>query len=285
MIGRLGAVLPIFVLAAEISVFPQAPTFTVKSEEVRVDVLVSDHGKPVHGLGPNDFEVFDNGVRQEISFASQEHIPFSAVLVLDMSASVAGPKLANLKDAGLKFLDRLKRDERVALVTFSEAVHLMSNLTTDLVQVRNRFEQLQPYGNTSLIDACYAGVMIGESRPGRPLIIVFSDGLDTSSWLTDDAVLDIAKVSDAVVYSVSAGRLPRETFLRDISRATGGSLFEIESTQNLSTLFLNILEEFRQRYLLTFPIARTQKGWHRLEVKVKGRSVSVKARPGYLTEF
>ncbi len=278
-------VLVILAVAVAIYASAQMPTFSVKikTEEVRIDVLVTDHGKPVRGLGPADFEVFDNGVAQKIEFASLELIPVNATLALDMSASVAGTELDNLKSAGRSLLDRLKKDDRAALVTFSHVVALGSRLTTDVAGVKATLERSQPFGNTSLIDASYCGLLAGESDAGRPLLIVFSDGLDTSSWLTSEVVLDTAKRSDAVAYAVLAGRLPDVAFLRDLCKFTGGSLFEVESTKNLGEIFLGILAEFRERYLVTYsPDGVSKEGWHRLEVRVKGRKFSVKARPGYL---
>lgn len=277
------ALLVVFVAAGAMSTVAQIPIFSVKREEVRIDVLVTDHGKPVPGLTSTDFEVLDNGVPQQIEFASSEAISIDAILTLDMSASVAGELLDHLRSAGHVLLDGLRKDDRAALVTFSHVVALGSTLTSDLGRVKAALDSVQPFGDTSLIDASYAGLIVGKTDFGCPLVIVFSDGLDTSSWLTGDAVLDTAKRSDAVVYAVSAGRLPNMTFLRDLTGLTGGSLFEVESTNNLSAVFLSILEEFRQRYLVTYePRGVSKGGWHRLEVRVKGRKVTVKARPGYL---
>jgi Ca-activated chloride channel homolog len=269
-------------MTAAVSLVGQVPTISVKTEEVRVDALVTANDKPVHGLSAADFEVFDNGVPQKINSAVQERTPFNAVLVLDMSASVAGARLFHLKNAGRMFLDDLKEDESAALVTFSHAVSLDADLTAEISRVKAKLDEAQPSGTTSVVDASYAGLLVAESRPGRPLLIVFSDGLDTSSWLTGDAVLDTARRSDAVVYAISAGQHPKMTFLQDLTQFTGGAIYRIESTQNLGTVFLGILEEFRQRYLLTYvPGSALKAGWHRLEVRVKGRGLKIKARPGY----
>jgi VWFA-related protein len=277
------ALLAISVVAGVMSMAAQIPTFSVKREEVRIDVLVTDHGKPVLGLASADFVVLDNGVLQQIEFARSEEIPINAVLVLDMSASVAGELLGCLRSAGHVLLEELRKDDRAALVTFSHVVALGSTLTSDLGQVKKALDSVEPFGSTSLIDASYAGLIVGRTDFGCPLVIVFSDGLDTSSWLTGDSVLDTAKRSDAVVYAVSAGRLPNMTFLRDLTGLTGGSLFEVESTNNLSAVFLSILDEFRQRYLVTYePHGVSREGWHQLEVRVRGRKLSIKARPGYL---
>jgi hypothetical protein len=85
-----------------------------------------------------------------------------------------------------------------------------------------------------------------------------------------------------VVYGVSVRSRISPTFLKDLGELTGGALLEIESTRDLSQAFLRILDEFRQRYLLSFsPRGVSPTGWHRLEVRVKGRRVTVNARAGY----
>jgi VWFA-related protein len=270
------------------SLLAQRPTFSVKTEEVRIDVLVTDNGRPVEGLRAEDFEVKDNGVPQVIESASYQEVPISTTLVLDMSGSVAGNLIGYLKSAGNELLNSLKEHERAALMTFSQSVTLDAPLTTEIPAIRAALDKIQPRlsGRTSLIDACYAGLIHAESKADRPLILVFSDGLDTSSWLTDEAVLESARRSDAIVYAVSAGRLPDRKFLRELTKITGGALIEMESTGDLGSVFVNILSEFRQRYLLTYsPEGVRKSGWHDLEVRVKKhRYDKISARPGYIKE-
>ena len=260
----------------------QTTTFSSKVEAVRVDVLVTEKGRPVRGLQPADFELFDNGVRQEVDFASFEQIPLNVVLALDMSESVVGARLDNLKRAARALLDGLRRDDQAALVTFSHIVIQGAGLTTDLDRVRQALDRSLEPGHTSLVDGVFTAMMIGEGDVGRALVIVFSDGADTMSWLPSELVLDAAKRSDDVVYAVQAGRV-RAPFLHDLSEATGGALLQADPSKDLSATFLAILEEFRQRYLVSYtPRGVAPGGWHRLDVRVRGRSVSVKARPGYL---
>jgi VWFA-related protein len=122
---------------------------------------------------------------------------------------------------------------------------------------------------------------MGESEAGRSLLIVFSDGVDTSSWLTAESVLETARRGEVVVYGIEIGS-PRDSFPRAISEATGGRLFALESTKDLSTVFSRILEEFRVRYLISYsPEGVTSTGWHQLEVRVRKRGATVRARPGY----
>lgn len=261
----------------------QTPTFSSHVEAVRVDVLVTAGGKPVRGLAPGDFRVFDNGVEQHVDLVSFEQVPLNVVLALDMSASVVGDRLAHLRAASLGLLDGLTREDRAAVVTFNHRVLVGSDLTADRDRVRRAIERPDPMGNTSLVDATFTALLLGDSNIGRALVIVFSDGVDTTSWLAPDSVVDAAQRGDVVVYGVSAGDPTQAAFLRQIAEQTGGRLFEIESTRELSGVFLNVLEEFRQRYLVSYsPKGVAREGWHSLAVRIKGRNVAVKARPGYL---
>ncbi len=277
------------VLTALAGVAPSAsqiPTFSVQTEDVRVNVLVTENGKPVRGLTAADFEVRDSGVKQTIGHVSLEQNPVSATLVFDMSSSVAGTLLENLKAAGNGLLDRLKKGDRAALITFDRAVRLGSASTPDIGRVKTALDQArtQPAqaGNTSLIDASFAGLINAESKTDLSLVVVFTDALDTSSWLTHEDVVETAKRCDAVVYAVSAGRLPSRTFLRDLTEATGGTAFEVESINDIGRVFTNIIEEFRVRYLLTYsPRGVSKSGWHSLAVRIKRGNVKIMARTGY----
>jgi Ca-activated chloride channel homolog len=278
------AALGLFVLLRSTSGQTQTSTFASGIEAVRVDVLVTEDGKPVRGLQAADFDVLDNGVRQQVDLVSFEQIPLNVVLALDMSDSVIGERLENLRSAAGAVLDGLKRDDQAGLITFSHVVAQASGLTSELTQVRAALGRTLPPGETALVDGSFAGMMLGESDVGRALVIVFSDGLDTSSWLSPDQVLETAKHSDVVVYAVVLGASSRPAFLRDLSAATGGRLFQADSTNNLKTTFLGILDEFRQRYLVSYsPRGVAKDGWHQLDVRAHRRGASVKARPGYFS--
>jgi VWFA-related protein len=127
---------------------------------------------------------------------------------------------------------------------------------------------------------------MGEADVGRALLLVFSDGFDTASWLTSEAVLDAARRSEVVAYTVAVGVANRPPFLRDLSRLTGGTLLQIESTKDLAAAFVGILNEFRQRYLVSYsPRGVAKEGWHRIEVRVDRKGAAVKARAGYMGEL
>jgi Ca-activated chloride channel family protein len=229
--------------------------------------------------------VLDNGVLQQIDLASFEQIPLNVVLTLDTSNSVAGERLEHLRSASKALLDRVKKDEQAAVITFSHVVRLGSGLTTESSPVRAAIDAVEPSGGTALVDASFAAMVVGESDVGRSLMIVFSDGVDTASWLPPDSVIDVARRSDVVVYGVSAGQT-RSDFLSEFTEATGGRLLRVEATNDLGPTFIEILKEFRRRYLVSYtPRGVSRDGWHKLEVRVRRRGVTVRARPGYLAGF
>lgn len=252
-------------------------------EAVRLDVLVLDRGEPVRGLGAADFEVRDNGVLQEVDRVSFEKIPLNLVLTLDMSGSLEGDRLRLLQDAAGAMLDGLKPDDQAALVTFSHMVAQRAPLTRDTSVVRAAVSEMKASGFTALVDGAFAGMMLAQSDPDRALEIIFSDGVDTSSWLRPIAVVDAAKRSDTVVYCVYAGRRRAPDFLQELAEFTGGQVFENPDAKALRPTFTRILAEFRQRYLVTYsPRDVAPGGWHQLRVAVRHRRLTVKARPGYM---
>jgi VWFA-related protein len=258
--------------------------FRAGTTVVRVDVSVTGRGKAVAGLTAADFEVRDNGVRQEIDHLSFEQLPISLSLALDWSGSVAGDRLEHLQRSTAQAVSVLRPADRVGLITFSHIITVRARATTNHGHVEVALDRPEASGGTALVDATYAGLLLSGNEPDfRSILIVFSDGMETISWLTPAAVLDAAKRGDVVAYAVTAGGRPRVPFLRDLIHATGGSILEVESTKDLGQAFVSILDEFRQRYLLSYrPRGVAADGWHRLDVRVNRRGVTVKARPGYV---
>lgn len=261
---------------------PAQPTFSARTEGVRVDVLVADGARrPVRGLQTSDFEIRDNGVLQTVDSVSYGDLPLSIALAFDLSESVAGERLSHLRAASAALTRSLASSDTVALVTFGTGVTMPCPMSIDASCVLRHLETVVPQGDTALVDGVFAGMMVGESHPGRNLLMVFSDGLDTASWLPSSRLLDVARRSDAVAY-VAAVRGARPPFLQELATVTGGRLFETHRTQDLIRTFRDILDEFRQRYLVTFtPRGVARSGWHALDVRVPARRVSVRARPGY----
>ena len=260
----------------------QQPTFGRTVEAVRVDALITENGTAVRGLKASDFEVTDNGVMQQVDLVAFDLLPTNVVLALDMSESTMGERMVHLRIGVRSVLAALAGGDRAALLTFNDRIQLRHRLTPDVAAVRAALDEMKPAGGTTLVDGTYAALMLAGSDAGRDLVVVFSDGLDTDSILTADRVLEAARRTDAVVYGVTAGSSGRLGFLKTLSDQTGGQSLEIASSTDLQKSFVAILDEFRQRYVLSFtPRGVSDTGWHRLQVRVKGRRPTITARQGY----
>ncbi len=258
------------------------PTFSARVEGIRVDVLVTDASRrPLRGLTPADFSIRDNGVLQEVDVVSFGETSLNVGLAFDLSESVAGAPLARLQAANLALTGALQPADRLALVTFDHVVTLRCALTSSRACANDALTEAKPTGETALVDGVFAGMMVGESDAGRSLLMVFSDGLDTASWLSADRVLDMGRRSDVVVYPI-ASKGARPDFLDELASLTGGRLHEVGWNDDLSDTFSAILDEFRYRYLVTYtPKGVAKDGWHKLDVGVNRSGARVKARPGY----
>lgn len=263
---------------------PQAPpVFRAEVDVVRVEVLVTRGGTPVRGLGAADFELRDDGRLQALEPILEEETPVDAILVLDLSGSVNGPKLDALKAAGRAFLDGLHEGEQAALLAFHHEVQLLEPLTADVGAVRRALERASPRGSTALVDAVYSALRLRAPGERRTAIVVFSDGIDNLSWLPAADVVEAAGRSNATVYGVAvrAKGDPKVPFLSDVVRATGGRLFEASSERDLRARFLDVLGDIRSRYVLSFSPGPGTAGWHTLDVKLNRGKGNVLARPGY----
>ena len=273
-------------------------------------MLVTDGGRPVTGLTRSHFDLRDNGVEQVVTDVSAETLPLNVICVLDLSGSVAGSPLAQLKDGLTALIDALAAADRAALVSFSERLQLHTPLTGDTMLLRRLVDGVKAGGSTSVIDAAFAGLALREADAGRTMMLLFSDGRDTASWLPARTVLDSARRTDVVVYPVTV-RLtnslnmityvkPRSSesvtwasrpppvdddglrLLDAFADETGGRMFYAEGQGALRKTFLDVLAEFRQRYVLSYTPTRVPAdGWHTIEVKLRGRSGQIKARRGY----
>jgi VWFA-related protein len=264
---------------------PQAPpVFRAGVDVVRVEVLVTRGGAPVRGLTAADFELRDDGRLQALEPILEEVTPVDAILVLDMSGSVKGPKLDALKAAGRAFLDGLREGEHAALLAFHHEVKLLEPMTADLGAVRRALDQASSRGSTALVDAVYSALRLREPGERRTAIVVFSDGIDNLSWLPAADVVEAAGRSNATVYGVAvrAKGDQKVPFLGDVVRATGGRLFEASSERDLRARFLDVLGDIRARYVLSYSPGPGAAGWHALAVQLRrGKKGDVLARPGY----
>jgi len=275
-------VLALLGVAISLSVVPtaQEPTFRARTNLVRVDVLATRGRQPVTDLTQADFEVRDNGATQSVEFMRFEELPLNVVLVCDTSFSVAGEDAANVKRAVQALIPSLRRGDRASMITFGGRVTERLKLTEDVGRLARGRDGVEPNGLTTVIDAVYAALTLVGDEPGRSLVLVFSDGIDTASWLTTARLLETVKGSPAVVYAASVGDEATQ-MLREVSDTSGGRHVAVESTRNLESTFSEFLGEFRKRYVLGYEPTNTVPGWHRVEIKVKRPGVDVRARPGY----
>ncbi len=245
-------------------------------------MLVTQNGHPIRGLRAADFELRDEGVLQKIALADVDKIPLSVVLVLDSSASLAGQPMDYLRSAATGLLHALSSPDRAALVSFNEAVAIRAEPSTDSSPSLSELQALEAKGTTSLIDGVAAGLALSDPRAGRVLTVVFSDGVDTSSWLDSATVLRAAERADAVVYGVATEGVRRDLISAEIDGGDRWPCARDSRARRASDAFAAVLDEFRTRYILAYtPTNVPAAGWHKIEVRVKGRRVSVDARRGY----
>lgn len=271
-----------WLLAASLAAPALQPTFSARVDGVRVDVMVVDGSrKPLRGLAPADFEIRDNGVLQKVDVVSFGEVPLSVTLAFDLSESVSGDRLAQLQRSLRGLAEALELRDESAFLTFNRAVALRCPMSSDAACVRSALDAAVPDGQTALVDGTFASIVVGESEVGRSLLMVFSDGMDTASYMPPALVIDAARRSDVVAYGVTTGGAMPE-FLENLADATGGRVLRAQKDVDLTPTFRAVLDEFRYRYLVTYsPVGVSREGWHKLDVRVTRPGARVRARPGY----
>ena len=290
----------------------QRPAFRSGVDAVRIDVQVIRDGRPVTGLTTADFELRDSNVKQQIEVVSLEQQPIDVLFAFDTSESMTGEPLATLKEAAHAAVGTLAKDDRTALLTFSHALSRRSGWTDDRARITGAIDSAVANGATSLQDAVLAACTLRESARGRMLVLLFSDGMDTISWLDPLRSLDQARRTDAVFDGVSMppphvsppgvtpGPAPRplpdavttrwfleepvlfrQEFLRVLAQETGGDMITATSP-TLRDTFVRIVTLFKTRYVLSYvPKGVGAQGWHPIDVRLTHGAADIRARRGY----
>lgn len=287
-LARVASVL-VCCLVAPPPAWAQQALFRSSVSVVRLDVLATDGRKPLTGLTAADFEVRDNGEPQAVDALFAEHEPLDILFAFDRSASTRGDTIGHLRDSARALLAARGDDDRAGLLTFNQTVQLTVPLGP-AADVIDALDGIEPEGATALFDAASVALHLTAASTRRTLILLFTDGTDTLSWLPASTVLDEGRVSDAVLYAVAmrdrtAAREivdAGEGQMRRLSESTGGRLLRADDPAELRERFLDVLGEMRARYVLTYAPTSTAPGWHALAVRVKSRSARVSARDGYV---
>ncbi len=281
--------------------WPQDTTFHVNVRLVRLLATVKDaNGQLIGSLNKSDFSVYDNGVQQQIAvFERQTEQPLSVAVLVDTSAST-GIELRYELDSVSKFFRALLAEgnplDTAALYSFNWQVTLLSSFTRRFERLDARLKQLKSEGGTSLYDAIFLASRDLELRDGRHVMVVVTDGGDTTSVKDFHKALEAAQMADVVMYPVlvmpitnNAGRnIGGENALTTLSAGTGGRVFTPSLSAELDRAFSDILRELRTQYLIGYypkDVPPSKDRFHILKVNVQGRNLRVLTRSGYYGEF
>ncbi|MEY4095254.1 MAG: hypothetical protein RLZZ53_2453 [Acidobacteriota bacterium] len=271
---------------------PEQPVFKSSVRTVPVYATVIDaSGRLVPDLEQSDFTLLDNGKPAEMILFSNESQPFTAVVMLDTSASMTA-NLKLLNRAAEQFLLRLLPVDRAQVGAFNDKIQLSGEFTNNRDALIGALNDLY-FGNpTRLNDAIGASLDALKEVDGRRVVLVFTDGEDTSSRTGFKTVLERARDEETMVYSIG---LESEYFnglrvvrsrpsrdLRKISDETGGGYFELTKTADLAPTFTRVAQELRSQYLIGFAPAQLDGKVHKLELKVNKPGMTVRARKSYL---
>ena len=272
-------------------------SFRVDVRLVRLLATVkAPSGELVGSLEKSDFEIRDNNVRQEIAvFERTTSQPLSVSLLVDTSAST-GKELRYELDSAARFLRNLfasgNPEDTASLYRFSYDVALLSSFTRRLARLEGALRGLRPESGTSMYDAIYLAARDLEDRSGRHVIVVVTDGGDTTSAKNFHQALEAAQLADAVIYSIlvmpitnDAGRnIGGENALTTLAVETGGRVFVPSPGAELDLAFSEIIRDLRTQYLLGFyprDVPPSKERFHRLYLRVRRPDLQVQSRSGY----
>ena len=280
---------------------PRPPVFEAGIEVINLNVSITDaRGQYVTGLGKDDFAVFEDGVKQEISIFAHENLPISMVLMVDTSASM-DDKLSAARTAGKRFVRTLRPQDMAQVMQFNDRATVLQDFSADAATLEKAVRRTQASGPTALHNALYVALKelakqkTATSELRRRAIVLLSDGEDTASLVTDDQVLDLARKSEVSIYTISlrpnrSQDRERLAFsqathlLTVLSRDTGGQVHFPNSLSELYGVYDRIAEELRTQYNLGYVSSNTKRDgkWRRIVVRTPQRDdLQIRNRVGY----
>jgi VWFA-related protein len=283
------------------------PTFRSGIDVVTVDVSVRDRVKVISGLTAADFDVLDNGVRQNIVDVSYDKLPIDVTLALDVSRSVSGDMLDRLRDATVQLMKDLAPVDRLRLITFHARISRVIDFTNDVKAVERAIKATTAGGGTSIFDTVTTSLVSADQNDRRQLLVLFTDGVDSTSITEPAALYEVAQRMNVAVTTVmpvgmvslrqsgappiqitsivppSAGGGRNRVFARLASDTGGQVIPQIPGGSDLTRTFRQVLEQFRSSYVLHFvPNGVERSGFHNLQVTVpKQKTLLIRARRGY----
>ena len=261
----------------------------VDVDVVQLTAVVTDDGRFVRGLKPDDFKVYDNDRLQTITSFESENISLEMVVALDVSSSMRAA-LPKVKESAKRFLDGLRLGDQVTLLGFNDNVFTLAPRSRDKAARVKAIDLMSAWGGTALYDVVLDGLNRLSRHPGRRSMLLFSDGDDQSSHATLEAAIARAEGSDATIYVIGQGRAIRaqelQTVLKRFSTISGGRAFFTEDVSRLDRFFEEILEDLSNQYLISYayPDKERDGQLHTIRVEVgdgKDHKYDVRARSSY----
>jgi Ca-activated chloride channel family protein len=278
---------------------PRPPVFGTGIEVINLNVSITDaRGRYVTDLVKNDFAVFEDGVRQELSIFNHEDIPISLALMIDTSASM-DEKLPTARAAAIRFVGTLRPQDNAQVMQFNDRTTILQDFVADHGPLENAISRTEAAGPTALHNALYVALKELEKQKTEALrrraIVLLSDGEDTASLVSDDQVLDLARKTEINIYAISLR--PRRMqdrnavkfsqaahLLTALTQDTGGQVHFPNSLSELDAVYDRIAEELRTQYSLGYVSnnGRRDGKWRRIVVRVPTREeLQVRHKLGY----
>jgi Ca-activated chloride channel family protein len=264
---------------------------------LNVTVVDASTSKFVRDLAQGDFEVFEDGVKQDVNFFSRSQQPIALAILLDTSASMED-KLSLAQEAAIGFARRLRPEDVAEIVDFDSKVDILQTFTNDRAALERAIRSTNSDGSTAIYHAIYISLKElkkiaarSESDIRRQAIVVLSDGEDTSSILEYEEVLDLAKRSETGIYTIGlrgSDLTPRgfkeaEFVMRQLAQETGGRSFFPQQATELPRIYDQISDELSSQYTLAYSSRNPRRdgAWRRIVVRVNRPNVTARTKQGY----
>lgn len=260
--------------------------FTSGVNLVEVYASVTDgRDEPQAGLTVDDFELRENGERQQISNFAAGEFPLSVAVALDRSFSMSGARLALAKAAARAFLGELRPQDDSMVVAVGSEIEVLSPLSANRSAQYDALMRLEPFGTTGLHDAIIQTIDDVQPARGRRALVLLSDGDDRYSKATAAEALERARRSDVMIFPVALGP-DRPPLFAELATISGGRSYHARDAASLTDTLRVIARELRQQYLLGYtpsrPLIAGSDEWRSITVTVKRPGMQVRARDGYV---